>query len=573
MSVESRLVSQLRTVTALLWLVSAASAQLPDVRFQDVTKEAGIDFRYINGASGNKFMPEAVGSGAAFFDADGNGRLDLYIVNGAPLPGYQGPVGTNALFHNDGSNLAEAEAGSPTTVTFTDVTATSGTGDDSFGMAAGVGDVDNDGDADLYVANFGSNLLYRNDSSTQSLRFADVTTQAAVGDTGWGVHAAFVDYDRDGDLDLYVANYMAFSTQGNRECFGGESRSYCGPTTYPGQSGVLYRNDSATGALSFVDVTEPSGLQTSTGRQLAAVFGDMDDDGDADLFIANDKKPNFLFLNNNDGTFTEDAAVAGVAYNEEGLAESAMGADLGDFDNDGRLDIIVATFQWLPNTLYRNEGDGFFSDITFNANLGVASVPYLGMTAGFLDYDNDGWLDVFVANGHLDDNVRDFDPSASYEQLNQLFHNRRDGTFIEATKDSGPGMLVERVSHGAVFGDYDNDGDTDIFISDSASPQCTLLRNNGGDEVGHHLLVRAIGTTSNRDAIGTRLRVVTGDIVQTREVRRSYGYMGSGDVRVHLGLGQHDHIDTLQLRWPTGRLQTLLDVPAGGTLIIEESPD
>ncbi len=228
-------------------------------------------------------------------------------------------------------------------------------------------------------------------------------------------------------------SYMAFSTDANRECFGGQSRSYCGPTTYPGQSGVLYRNEGDADSPAFVDVTVAAGLFTDTGRQLAAVFGDVDDDGDMDLFIANDKKPNFLFVNNDGGTFTEDAA---VAYNEEDLAESAMGADLGDFDYDGRLDIIVATFQWLPNTLYRSDGDGFFTDITFDANLGIASVPYLGMTAAFLDYDNDGWLDIFVANGHLDENVKEFDPSTTYEQLNQLFHNRGDGTFLEKWKRS-----------------------------------------------------------------------------------------------------------------------------------------
>ena len=546
----------LAAITLCLTAVAAPGQDTPTVRFVDVTSEAGIDFRYVNGASGHKFMAEAVGSGAAFFDADGDGALDLYIVNGATLPGYVGPVGPNVLFHNDGDG------------TFTDVTATSGSGDEGYGMAAAVGDIDNDGDADLYIGNFGPNVLYRNDGTGI---FADITAAASVGDSSWSTHAVFVDYDRDGDLDLYVANYMAFSTDANRECFSGQSRSYCGPTTYPGQSGVLYRNDGDADSPAFVDVTAAAGLQTESGRQLAAVFGDVDDDGDLDLFIANDKKPNFLFFNNDDGTFTEDAAVAGVAYNEEGLAESAMGADLGDFDNDGRLDIIVATFQWLPNTLYRNDGDGFFTDITFDANLGIASVPYLGMTAAFFDYDNDGWLDIFVTNGHLDENVKQFDPSTSYEQLNQLFHNRGDGTFLETTQSSGPGMLLERVSHGAVFGDYDDDGDVDIFISDSASPQCTLLRNDGGNSAGHHLLIHAVGTQSNRDAIGTRIRAVAGDLVQTREVRRSYGYMGSSDVRIHLGLGTHGRIDTLQVRWPTGRLQILLDVAAGGTLRIEES--
>ena len=540
-------------LAAILALASPAAPQEDaGVRFVDVTGEAGIDFRYVNGASGRKYMPEAVGSGAAFLDADGDGRLDLYIVNGAPLPGYEGDEDArNALFRNAGDG------------TFRDVTAASGTGHRGFGMAAAAGDYDNDGDPDLYVGNFGPNALFRNEGAG---RFRDVTTEAAVGDSGWGAHAAFADYDRDGDLDLYVANYMDFDVADNRECFGGEARAYCGPTTYPGQSGVLYRND---GDAPFADVTEEAGLRNDTGRQLAAVFGDVDGDGDADLFVANDKTPNFLYLNQDDGTFVEAAAVAGVAYNDEGLAESAMGADLGDYDNDGRLDIVLATFQWLPNTLYHNDGGGFFSDITFAAGLGAESVPYLGMTAAFLDYDNDGWLDLFVSNGHLDENVRDFDPSTTYAQVNQLFRNDGDGRFTEVTRSSGPGLLVERVSHGAAFGDYDDDGDVDIFVSDSSSPRCTLLRNDGGHR-NRFLVVRAVGTRSNRDAIGARLRAVAGDLVLTREVRRSHGYMGSSDVRVHFGLGRRSRVDTLSVRWPTGVVQRLRDLEADQFLRVEE---
>ena len=509
-------------LTALI--ATAAGASGPN--FVEVTREAGIDFRYINGSSGSKYMVEAVGSGAAFFDADGDGWLDLYIVNGAALPGYEGPQGPNAHYRNQGDG------------TFADATVETGIGDTGFGMGAAVGDYDNDGDPDLYLANYGPNALYQNKGDGV---FADLTATAAVGDTGWGTHATFVDFDTDGDLDLYVANYMEFAPSQNRECFVGTERIYCGPNTYPGQAGVLYRND---GHLPFTDATEAAGLKDNSGRQLAAVFGDCDNDGDPDLFIANDKRPNFLFLNNGDGTFTENGAIAGVAYNEEGLAESAMGADLGDYDNDGLLDIIVATFQWLPNTLYHNDGDGFFTDITFAASLGVESIPYLGMTAAFLDYDNDGYLDIFVANGHLDENVVGYDPSTSYAQRNQLFRNQGDGSFTQVSDTSGPGLLIERVSHGAVFGDYDNDGDVDIFVSDSASPHCTLLRNDGGAD-NHYLSVRAVGTASNRDGLGARIRAVSGDLVQTREIRRGYGYMGSNDVRLILGLGHRTQVDSL----------------------------
>jgi enediyne biosynthesis protein E4 len=520
-------------------------------RFVEVTQEAGIDFRYINGASGDKNMVEAVGSGAAFFDADGDGWLDLYIVNGAPMPGYERPTAGNAHFRNMGD------------ATFKDVTAQAGTGDTAFGMGAAVGDFDNDGDADLYLSNYGPNVLYRNRGDGV---FDDISAQAGVDDPRWGVHAAFVDYDMDGDLDLYNANYMNFDPAKNEACFAGTERAYCGPTTYEGQEGVLYRND---GDAVFTDVTRQAGLADDSGRQLAAVFGDCDNDGDPDLFIANDKRPNFYFINNGDGTFEENGAVAGVAYNEEGLAESAMGADLGDYDNDGRLDIVVATFQWLPNTLYHNDGDGFFTDVTFAADLGVPSVPYLGMTAAFLDYDNDGYLDVFVANGHLDENVKAYDPATSYPQQNQIFRNLGDGTFGDMSDKSGPGMQVKRVSHGAVFGDYDNDGDVDIFVSDSDTPHCTLLRNDGAEE-NHYLVLTAIGTQGNREAIGARVRAVAGDLVQTREIRRAYGYMGSNDVRLTLGLGRHTAVDTLEIRWPGGRLQRLTDIEADRFIVVEE---
>ena len=436
--------------------------------------------------------------------------------------------------------------------------------DSSFSMGVAVGDIDNDGAADLYVANYGPNVLYRNNGQGV---FSDITTTSATGDVGWGTHPTFVDYDRDGDLDLYVANYMDFDPAQNEACFAGTERAYCGPTTYAGQAGVLYRND---GNLSFSDRTEEAGLSDASGRQLAAVFGDYDNDGDPDLFVANDKRPNFLFVNNDDGSFTENGAIAGVAYNEEGLAESAMGADFGDYDNDGKLDIIVATFQWLPNTLYHNDGDGFFTDVTFAVKLGVESVPYLGMTAAFLDYDNDGYLDIYVSNGHLDENVKEYDPATSYPQQNQLFRNQRNGLFAEVSQKSGPGLLVQRVSHGAVFGDYDNDGDVDIFVSDSDTPQCTLLRNDGGN-AQHYLVIKTVGTKSNRDGLGARIRAVAGDLVQTREIRCSYGYMGSNDIRLILGLGDHAQVDSLVIHWPSGIMQTLVDIAADQTLVINEA--
>jgi len=290
---------------------------------------------------------------------------------------------------------------------------------------------------------------------------------------------------------------------------------------------------------------------------------------DQDLFIANDKTPNFLFENNGDGTFRENGLMTGVAFNEEGEPESAMGADWGDYDNDGRLDIIVATYQWVANTLYHNDGGGFFTDVTFHAHLGAASLPYLGMTVAFLDYDNDGFLDVFAANGHIDDNVEEFDPSTSFGQKNQLFRNQGNGIFAEVTDESGPGLRAEKVSHGAAFGDYDNDGDVDIFVSDGDDQPSQLLRNDGGNR-NHYLVVRLEGTRSNRDGIGARMELTAGDLTLTREVRSSYGYLCSNDLRVIFGLGQRARIDRLEVRWPSGVVRTFEDLDVDQTLVVQE---
>ena len=536
-------------VEFVLLFVGATSAA--QVRFVDVTQEAGIDFVYVNGASGRKYMPEPMGSGAAFLDYDLDGDLDLYIVNGAPLPGYHcSGTPRNALYRNNGDG------------TFTDVTYEAGVGDAHYGMGVAVGDYDNDGDPDIYLANFGPNVLYRNNGDGT---FTDVTKEAGVGDDGWGANASFVDYDLDGDLDLYVANYIEYDVRYNKECLQGGVRAYCGPKAYPGQSGVLYRND---GDGTFTDVTKEAGLYTTEGRQLGAVWGDYDNDGDPDLFVSNDQAPNFLFRNNGDGTFTEVGLEAGVAYSEDGAAESGMGADFGDYDNDGYLDIVVATYQWLPVRLYHNEAGEFFTDVTFASNIGMNTIPYLPMTVVFLDYDNDGWLDIFAANGHLDENVKEYDPMASYAQRNQLFHNNGDGTFTEVTEVVGPGFEIENVSHGAAFGDYDNDGDVDIFVSNSHGP-CSLLRNDGGN-LNHWLAIRTVGTKSNRDGIGARIKLTSGDLVQVREVKSSYGYLGSNDLRVYFGLGRRKKADRIEIRWPSGQVQVLEDVEADQFLTVRE---
>jgi len=543
--------SAIHLLSLLSLLSSTGSAAGP--QFVDVTAAVGIDFIYIDGSVGEKYMPEAMGSGAAFVDIDGDGWLDLYIVNGAPLPGYDTTTTPLNTMYRNGTNGI-----------FVETTAEAGVGDPGYGMGVATGDYDGDGDTDLYVTNVGANVLFANKGAGT---FTDVTSQAGVGDNGWGTSAAFVDADRDGDLDLYVANYLRFTIQGHKQCMLGDVSVYCSPTTYTGQSGVMYSND---GMGRFEDVTQASGLYTTDGRQLAAVFGDYDSDGDQDLFVANDKVPNFLFRNSGDGTFLEDGLLAGIAYDEKGEPESAMGADLADYDNDGRLDAVVATYQWAANTLYHNDGEGLFSDATFAARLGVASIPFLGMSASFLDYDNDGFLDIFASNGHIDYNVEDFDPATTYPQRNQLFRNRRDATFEDVSDLTGPGLLAAKVSHGVAFGDYDNDGDTDIFVSDGGGEPSQLLRNDGGSH--HWLRVQVIGVDGNRDGIGTRLTLVAGDLQQMREVRSSFGYMSSSDPRVLFGLGTRTHVDRLHVRWPDGRTQQLENITADQSITIQQAP-
>ena len=362
-------------------------------RFHDATQEAGIDFVHVNGANGQKFVIETVGPGGGFFDYDGDGRLDIYLINGAAVPGTEyDPAPQNALYRNRGDG------------TFADVTSSAQVGDTGYGMGCAVGDYDNDGALDLYVTNFGANVLYRNEGDGT---FADVTVAAQVGDEGWGASAAFADIDRDGFVDLYVGNYHNFSYANHRVCAEGGSglQLYCGPEAFDGVTDVLYRNE---GDGTFADITVAAGLGSAEGKELGVVFGDVDLDGDPDLYLANDKTLNFLYLNDGTGYFAEEALLSGVAYNEDGDVEAGMGVDIGDYDNDGDPDLFVTNFQWETNTLYKNLGDGTFVDETFLAGLGKGSIAYLAWGTRFFDADNDGDRDLFIANGHLESDVEQY---------------------------------------------------------------------------------------------------------------------------------------------------------------------
>ena len=539
------------------------------VEFVDVAAEVGIDFEHVNGASDRKYFPETMGGGAAFFDYDGDHDLDIYLVNGAALPGYQAlrpPV--NALYENLGR-------------AFVEVGAVAGVDDAGYGMGCAAADYDNDADLDLYLSNYGANVLYRNEGSG---KFTDVTAAAAVGDSSWSTSCAFLDYDNDGDLDLYVANYVHYELEyalrdlepylaGMQKAGSEVPRTYQHPRNFPGAEDRLWRNK---GDGLFEDVTAAAGLADTLwneGRGLGVVATDYDNDGDVDLYVANDAVRNFLYRNNADGTFAEIGALAGVAYGVDGQREAGMGVDAGDYDNDGYMDLVVTNFEQEPASLYRNNGRGFFPHVSYLTGVGLPSLKDLSFGTGFVDYDNDGYQDLFIASGHVLDNIAFFDKSTSYEQQNMLLRNQgpdRQGRyrFADVSNRSGAGMLLRRASRGTAFGDYDDDGDVDILVG-NIGRRPNLLRNDGGN--GHNWLqIKTIGRQSNRDGIGARILVRTGELFQVREVRAHYSYLSHSDLRVSFGLGDKQRAEVVEIRWPGGKVERINDVAANQVLVIAE---
>jgi len=536
---------------ALILLCFSVSFQLDaDVQFTDVASEAGIRFKHHDGRSGRHYFLETLGSGAAFWDYDNDDDLDVYLVNAADLPGISSPTAaTNALYRNNGNGA------------FTDVTAQAGVGDTGYGVGCAVGDYDNDGFVDLYVTNFGANVLYHNNGDGT---LTNVAAAAGVADNRWGASCAFADYDRDGYLDLYVTNYVAYSIEAEKVCQVRNLTTYCDPRAYPGTADILYHNN---GDGTFDDVTRAAGVYYPQGRGLGVAFSDYDDDGDLDFYVANDATQNFLYHNNGDGTFSESSLLAGVGFSEDGRAESGMGTDFGDYDNDGRFDLIVTNFQNELNTLYHNDGAGLFSDVSYASGIGEVSLRFLGWGVSFFDYDNDGDQDVFVTNGHVHDNIERFDDIGSYAQLNHIYCNEGQGRFT-VTSDLGTGLQLCKVGRGAAFGDYDNDGDIDILISNS-NQTADLLRNDGENQ-NHWLLVQLIGTESNRSAIGARVTVVVGEISLVDEVRSGNGFASGHDLRLHFGLGTHVTVDQLHVRWPNGLEEHFGDIAADCRIVIME---
>jgi len=529
----------------------------PIVRFVDATAQAGIDFVHTSGRSGRKYGVETIGSGAVFFDYNRDGWMDLYAVNGADLPGYTSAVPPqNALYRNDGGHFAE-------------VGASLGVADAGYGMGASAGDYDNDGDSDLFVANFGRNRLYRNEGAVLAWGFADVTAAVGIGaDERWSTGASFADYDLDGDLDLYVANYLHYEFERGELSAGGtlrRPRRHLAPTEYPGQRNALWRNDGGR----FVDVTVEAGLLTDEGRELGAVFFDYDRDGDADLFQGNDATPNFLWRNDG-GHFAEVGLVAGVAYNAGGKPEGTMGVDVADRDGDGRLDLAMTNFQWESNTLYHNGGGGMFADESLAAGLAANSLAKLAFGINFLDADNDGDPDLYVANGHIDEDIERFDPQAAYGQSDQLYLNDGQGRFTDVSMAAGVAAPTQDlVGRGSAVADYDNDGDLDVFLLNTGQ-RALLWRND--TRAGHYLALMLEGRTSNRDGYGARVVVRVDGRTLVAEKRSAASYLSQNDARLFFGLGASEEAAQVEIAWPSGIRQVLTAVRAGQVLRVVE-PD
>jgi hypothetical protein len=529
---------------------SGQTAPAPSaIRFENIARAAGLDFEHINGASPEKHMVETMGSGGLFFDYDNDGWLDIFLVDGGSVVDRQvAGRARHRLYRNRGNG------------TFEDVTASSGITHTQYGMGACAGDYDNDGRVDLYVTGAGSNVLYHNNGNGT---FTDVTRIAGVGSSQLSTSCAFADFDKDGQLDLFVTRYVDLTTE--KACGDTRVRAYCRPELYHGLTNVLFHNN---GNGTFTDVSRAAGIQDVPGKGLGVVVGDYDNDGWPDIFVANDLAPNFLYHNQGRGVFSEVGLLAGVALGSDGKARAGMGTDFGDYEGNGLLDLIVTNFMLETHSVFRNLGNGLFADATFTSGIGRATIPFVGFGAAFLDYDNDGRLDVAIANGHVLDNAAYFSPNAAYAQRKLLFHNEGGGRFKEVGRLAGPGFAQPEVGRALAVGDIDNDGDLDLLITNNGQA-VDLLRNDGGNRQ-NGVLVRLVGKVSNRDAIGARLRLSAGGKTQVREVKAGSGYLGQSDRRVHFGLGGAAEIDTIEIRWPSGTTEVVRKVPINHIVTIAE---
>ena len=552
-----------RTAIVLAGALAAGGANDgPAVQFADVTSAVGIEFLHESSATSHKHLIETMGGGVALLDYDNDGRLDVFFTNGAridePMPQGARPDKSDRKYWN---RLYRQGADG----VFADVTERAGlTGmpQNQYGMGVAVADYDNDGHADIYVTNYGRNTLYRNNGDGT---FADVTDRAGVGAGDWSASAGFFDYDNDGRLDLYVTRYVDWSFANNRYC--GEKkpgyRAYCHPDNYNGVTDLLYRNN---GDGTFTDVSAKAGISHPGGKGLGVAFADYNADGFLDVYVANDSVQCFLFENNGDGTFTEVGLLAGVGFNEDGKTFAGMGVDFADYDNDSHPDILVTDLSNERYRLFHHNGDGSFRDATNLSGVGGATLPFSGWSVRFFDYDNDGWKDIFVAQGHVMDTIEKTSPNLRYLQPPLLLRNES-GRFVRVV--AGEAFRQDWAGRGAAFGDLDDDGDIDIVLS-NVGQRAVVLRNDGGNR-GRWLRIRTVGTRSNRDGIGARVKVVSASgATQHATITTAVGYLSASDRSLIVGLGDDATARTVEVRWPSGAVQTFENVEAGKTLVATE---
>jgi hypothetical protein len=543
-------------MVAVLGSIQALQAQVApagSIQFTNVTSSAGIKFTHFKGNSGISINREEFGPGLCVADFDGDGWQDIYFVNGRDLYN-RGITARNALYRNNGNG------------TFTDVTDRAGVPGTGYGMGCVWGDYDNDGFPDLFVTQYGRNVLYHNNGNGT---FTDVTDKAGVAGTESGAFhsgATFFDYDRDGRLDLYVGSYVNLGDK--RYCNLGGVLSSCAPSVYRGSPDALYHNN---GNGTFTNVTAAAKIYQPEGKNLSVGAADYDNDGWPDLFVANDGLDAYLYHNERNGTFKEIGVVSGMALTAQGRVMAAMCISLGDYDNDGWLDLYISDFQRSSDHLWHNEGSGFFAEVSDQAGITRPTHDVLSFGGGFFDYDNDGWLDIFIANGHVYPEVEQASPEIHYKQTNMLFHNESNGKFVETTKLAGSGFQTPYVGRGVAFADLDNDGFLDVVVANNGDPP--LLLQNGGGNGSHFINFKLIGTKSNRDAMGARIKILGGGISQIREIAGGGSYLSQSDLRTNFGLGKTNRLESVEVNWPSGQRQLFRNVEADKFYLIEEGKD
>src|SRR5712672_3127540 len=555
MTRTQRLNSLLALLAATL-LTAAPLRSAAQQVFRDVKTQAGIHFTHNNGAFGKKWLPETMGPGCAFVDYDNDGYPDILLVNGEDWPGHpHAGATTPKLFHNNRNG------------TFTDVTRQAGLAVPMFGLGAAIGDYDNDGFDDIFITALGQSHLFHNNGNGT---FTEVTKPAGMwGPNEFSTSAAWVDYDRDGKLDLVVANYVRWSERTDIRCtLDGAHKSYCTPESYKGASVRLWHN---LGGGKFEDATQKAGLFDPTSKTLGLAILDYNGDGWPDIVLANDTQPNKLYLNKGDGTFEEKAVPAGIAFSEDGIARAGMGVDAADYDRSGRPSLIISNFANQMVSLYHNEGNGLFVDEAPSSEVGRETLVTLGFGCFFFDYDNDGWPDIFVADGHIEDAIERVQKRVSYAEPSHLFRNLGGGKFQEVTAQMGGAFASPKVARAAAYADIDNDGFPDILLTTNAGP-AYLFHNEGG--TNHSLRVKLLGTKSNRDGIGAIVRVTSGDgnskDKQWKMLRSGSSYLSQSELVLTFGLGTNAKADTVEVQWPSGQVDKFSNISSGQTVTVQE---